>query len=447
MRKIYSFLLVLLMAGMSTPAYSVIRSFTIYDGTEVNDWIPMAFNHCDNWTESEFIVPASLLTDMVGKQITGVQFYVTGIQGYKTNVSMDLIMWEVPASTTTLSSLRYPSSGQSIAGYSGQIQLLYQPDPKGHIIIEFATPLEYNGGSLVFNARNPQPGRKDDITFYGQRVNGASVAGFNAEVGNVNFVDQQNFAPKMTFFYEYDGKDYVALLSDDEKELTLYYVSNPEEKKREHKTGWAYVGEEWMHFFNTTGQNVQYGDPFEVEKIIIDRSVRDARPQIMNWFHDFEYVTEIVGLENINTSDVTSMVAAFQGFAVEVLDIRTWDFSKVTSTWGMFDAACIHTILCNTDLSAMDQITDSRDMFDGNNYCIYTHLEGGNGTQWDAKHIDKSYARPDKPGQPGYFTARGLDIEQTTNDPRPTTNKVIRDGQLLIECNGKTYNAQGIEIK
>ncbi len=442
MKKIYFFLALCLMGMMSMPAYSVIRSFTIYDGTEVNDWVPMAFNHCNDWTESEFIVPASLLTEMVGKQITGVQFYVTGSQWYKTNVSMDLIMWEVPASTTTLNSLKYPSSGQSIAGYSGQIQLMYQPDPKGHIIIEFETPLEYNGGSLVFNARNPSPGRRDDITYYGQRVNGASVAGYNAEVGSVVFVDQQNFVPKMTFFYEYDGKDYVALLSEDEKELTLYYVSNPEELKRQHQTGWAYVGEEWMNFFNTTGQNVQYGDPFQVEKIIIDRSVRDARPQYMYWFHDFEYVTEIVGLENINTSDVFSMAAAFDGFGVEVIDLRTWDFSKVTITSGMFKGVSARTILCNVDLSAMDQITDSQYMFYGDSR--YMVLAGGNGTPWDANHIDKSYARPDKPGQPGYFTARGLDIEQVPSDQVPST-KVIENGVLYFMYNGTKYNVQGIE--
>ena len=38
-------------------------------------------------------------------------------------------------------------------------------------------------------------------------------------------------------------------------------------------------------------------------------------------------------------------------------------------------------------------------------------------------------------------------IEQITNDELRMTNKVLRDGILLIERNGKTYNAQGVEVK
>ena len=34
-----------------------------------------------------------------------------------------------------------------------------------------------------------------------------------------------------------------------------------------------------------------------------------------------------------------------------------------------------------------------------------------------------------------------------TNDLSPMTNKVIRDGQLFILRDGKTYNAQGVEVK
>lgn len=41
------------------------------------------------------------------------------------------------------------------------------------------------------------------------------------------------------------------------------------------------------------------------------------------------------------------------------------------------------------------------------------------------------------------------DIDQTSQEPGQTCNsqKFIKDGQLLIECNGKTYNAQGVEVR
>ena len=45
------------------------------------------------------------------------------------------------------------------------------------------------------------------------------------------------------------------------------------------------------------------------------------------------------------------------------------------------------------------------------------------------------------------YEARTEGIEQITNDELRMTNKVIRDGVLYIERNGKTYNAQGAEVR
>ena len=52
---------------------------------------------------------------------------------------------------------------------------------------------------------------------------------------------------------------------------------------------------------------------------------------------------------------------------------------------------------------------------------------------------------------PETYTARlspiGQGIDQITNDELRMTNKVIRNGQLLIERNGKTYNVLGTEVQ
>jgi hypothetical protein len=44
-----------------------------------------------------------------------------------------------------------------------------------------------------------------------------------------------------------------------------------------------------------------------------------------------------------------------------------------------------------------------------------TSLVGGNGTVYDANHIDVEYARIDKPGQPGYFTQKETELEPIDN--------------------------------
>ena len=47
----------------------------------------------------------------------------------------------------------------------------------------------------------------------------------------------------------------------------------------------------------------------------------------------------------------------------------------------------------------------------------------------------------------GKFAATPESIDQTTNNHRPMTNKLLRNGQLLIERNNHTYTLTGTEVK
>ena len=74
-----------------------------------------------------------------------------------------------------------------------------------------------------------------------------------------------------------------------------------------------------------------------------------------------------------------------------------------------------------------------------------TALVGGNGTVFDANHIDITYARPDQFGQPGYFTVKGEGIDNAKANAKAV--KVIRDGHLVIKVGDKLYDAQGKELR
>ena len=203
-------------------------------------------------------------------------------------------------------------------------------------------------------------------------------------------------------------------------------------------------------------------------KVIIDPSMANAPlTSLKNMFSSFMKLKEIEGLEYLNTQNVTTMEGMFNNCKeletidlsrlntsnvtdmstlfslcskLRSVDLTRWDMSKVTDVTGMFMLCSeLTTIYCDDDWSTNSKITGSYMTF-----MTCEKLVGGNGTPWDADHVDKSYARPDRPGQPGYFTARGLDVEQVPSDKGQGT-KVIRNGMLLIERNGKTYNAQGIE--
>ena len=81
-------------------------------------------------------------------------------------------------------------------------------------------------------------------------------------------------------------------------------------------------------------------------------------------------------------------------------------------------------------------------MFEG---CV--KLVGGNGTAYDATKIDHTYARPDKKGQPGYFTAKATGIDNVSAAKRNEATKFIRNGQLVIQRGDKTYSITGQEVK
>ena len=183
-----------------------------------------------------------------------------------------------------------------------------------------------------------------------------------------------------------------------------------------------------------------------ITTIELHSSVQNARPTITNfWFSGFEYVNSFVHLDYLNTSEVMHMQGMFKRcYVLTSIDISSFNTEKLKSTYMMFfNCYALTTIYCNDDWSEIGKGAWSNIMFQE---C--SSLVGGNGTPWDADHLDITYARPDDPanGKPGYFTAQTQGIDDVQGNKVQGT-KVIRDGQLFIEINGRTYDAQGKEVK
>ncbi|MBF1367336.1 MAG: BspA family leucine-rich repeat surface protein [Porphyromonadaceae bacterium] len=113
------------------------------------------------------------------------------------------------------------------------------------------------------------------------------------------------------------------------------------------------------------------------------------------WFEGFSAVTEIRGLENLNTSEVTDMSRMFAGCsALRSLDLSSFDTSKVMNMGEMFlGCESLTTIYCNTSWSA----SHSDDMFSGCNSLRGAATNVGNS-------YDVSMANPET----GYFTKKVL---------------------------------------
>lgn len=223
----------------------------------------------------------------------------------------------------------------------------------------------------------------------------------------------------------------------DGSELTFYY-----DDQQETRTGTVYP---------INGAFTQC--PWtSITKATFDLSFSEYYPtSTAHWFDGCYNLTEIVGIENLKTSqvtdmsfmfsscsrlttldvsdfiteNVTNMSAMFVGVGANELDVSCFDTRNVTDMSYMFNNAWAHTLdvsgfdinkVTNMDwmFAEMPELTTiycdndwsncsatSREMFGG---CY--NLVGGNGTMARNVNVsDKSYARPDRSGSPGYFTA------------------------------------------
>ena len=214
--------------------------------------------------------------------------------------------------------------------------------------------------------------------------------------------------------YFTEWKEAYACYTPSNTTLTFYY-----DTQRSSRTGTT--------FDLNTGDNV-VGWETNVTKVVFDPSFASARPtSTYGWFYDMTNLQTITGIEYLNTSEVTNMGHMFNGcIELTSLDLSSFNTSKVTHMHQMFQF-CYE--LTSLDLSNFNtaKVTDMHYMLD---YCtnlrtIYvgdgwstaavtnstsmfrncTSLVGGQGTTYDANHIDKAYAHIDGgPSNPGYFT-------------------------------------------
>ena len=212
-------------------------------------------------------------------------------------------------------------------------------------------------------------------------------------------------------------KPYAALSSDGN---TLTFYKDGQRLMRTEKTYFLNEG------IDEPGWRV---DRAGITTVVFDESFADARPvSTYSWFWAMTNLSNITGMEYLNTSEVTVMSSMFNGCrgmtsldlihfntgkvtsmtsmfssctGLTSLDLTTFDTQNVTSTSGMFaDCSNLTTVYVGDGWSTENVDAElSEHMFDG---C--TSLVGGMGTTFDTNHTDKAYARVDGgTSAPGYF--------------------------------------------
>lgn len=138
----------------------------------------------------------------------------------------------------------------------------------------------------------------------------------------------------------------------------------------------------------------------KAKKVVFRESFKfkQVTPQsCQNWFFNFKELTEIEGLENLNTSQVKDMDFMFAGCEkLLTLDVSKFDVANVTSASSVFkDCTSLKTIYCNNVWKfPSTDVTSSM-------FYNCKSLKGG--IAYDSKKITGEYATPKSTG---YFTAR-----------------------------------------
>ncbi len=195
-------------------------------------------------------------------------------------------------------------------------------------------------------------------------------------------------------------------------------------------------------------------DKEEIYSITFDETCKNYTNEVNcnNWFQFCYNLSTINNLENIYPN-ITSMMYMFNGCtSLQNIDFSKVDLSNVENFTGMFEGCNLTSIKFNpnsitkptaeyesmfencTELTELDLrsfiVAKDNDKIENMfNYCsnlktIYTSsqfnlssltspvslfedcnsLKGGNGTSFNSNATSSQYARPDLPGQPGYFT-------------------------------------------
>ena len=152
-----------------------------------------------------------------------------------------------------------------------------------------------------------------------------------------------------------------------------------------------------------------------------------------------------LNLSNFNTANVTKMNRMFEScLGLTRLDLSSFNTANVTDmTWMFFYCRNLKTVYVGDGWSTT-AVTDSDLMF---SYC--TSLVGGQGTTYDADHVDASYAHIDGgTSNPGYFT--GVETYQIWIADKQVTsanmNDVLGDGTVSYDLSTNTLTLNNANI-
>ncbi|MBQ6046737.1 MAG: fibronectin type III domain-containing protein [Bacteroidales bacterium] len=173
-----------------TPTATVI----VANGTETNQYVPIYGYYVDDFLRCQTIYPASMLTDIAGKEIQGITYYLSTPAGgsWSDDVVFEVKIGTVAAEAFASASWADASSFSTV--YTGVLD-----GRVSELTINFATPYTYTSGNLCIEVSVTTEGAYNRAYFAGITRTGASVQGSNGSSWANITPSIQNFMPKTGF--------------------------------------------------------------------------------------------------------------------------------------------------------------------------------------------------------------------------------------------------------
>ncbi len=176
----------------------------VANGTATNTYVPVYGSYVDDPQRSQSIYPASMLTALVGKNITDMRYYVSSGGSEGGSAGRD---WHGKPFTVSLKVTEQANLGAAWADttdatvvYTGELSANVEEG----MIITFNEPFTYNGGNLLVSFNMPKDSAGwNGCYFYGLSVESASRYAYGTSVTSGTAAGTvQNFLPKVMFDYE-----------------------------------------------------------------------------------------------------------------------------------------------------------------------------------------------------------------------------------------------------
>lgn len=174
-------------------------TLTVNNGTYTNSNAPLYGSGAANGTKSQFMVPATMLSNMANTQITKLDFYGAAANTNFGSAEYNIYMAETTASKFETASFENWESMSLV--YNGSLST----DGNKMMTIDLTTPYIYSGGNLIIGCCSSAYGTNSYISWYG--VNNSNDANLTLScTANSSHVYSTEsyvaFSPKVTFTYQ-----------------------------------------------------------------------------------------------------------------------------------------------------------------------------------------------------------------------------------------------------